>query len=81
MMKVLLFRISSCHTCQRQEEIFKQNSLNYIPCELFKNRELARRYTVTDVPTTVIVDNDNNLIKKYNFLLNQKQIENIKKFL
>lgn len=63
----------------KQEELLEKYSVSYIPCELFENRELARRYGVTDTPTIVIVDDNNNQIKKYNFLLNKYQIEYIKK--
>lgn len=80
-MKLLLFKNSSCKTCQRQEELLKQHGVQYVPLELFKNRDLARRYGVTDVPTSLLVDNDNNVFKKYNFPLNSKQIENINVFL
>ena len=80
-MKLLLFKNSSCKTCQRQEELLKQHGVQYVPLELFKNRDLARRYGVTDVPTTLLVDNDNNVVKRYNFPLNSKQIENINVFL
>ena len=80
-MKLLLFKNSSCSTCQRQEELLKKHGVQYVPLELFKNRELARRYGVTDVPTTLLVDNDNNVVKRYNFPLNSKQIENINVFL
>lgn len=80
-MKLLLFKNSSCNTCQRQEELLKQHGVKYVPLELFKNRDLARRYGVTDVPTSLLVDNDNNVVKRYNFPLNSKQIENINVFL
>lgn len=80
-MKLLLFKNSSCITCQRQEELLKQHNVQYVPLELFKNRDLARRYGVTDVPTSLLVDNDNNVVKRYNFPLNSKQIENINVFL
>ena len=80
-MKLLLFKNSSCKTCQRQEELLKQHGVQYVPLELFKNRDLARRYGVTDVPTSLLVDDDNNVVKRYNFPLNSKQIENINVFL
>lgn len=76
-MRILLFKVSSCSHCQRQEMLFKQSGINYIPCELFKNRELARKYGVTDVPTTVVVDNNNNVLFKYNFTLNQNDLEKL----
>lgn len=80
-MKVLLFKISSCSTCMKQEELLEKYSVPYIPCELFENRELARKYKVTDTPTTVLLDNGNNCVAKYNFLLNKYQIEHIKNIL
>lgn len=76
-MRILLFKVSSCSHCQRQEMLLKQSGINYIPCELFKNRELARKYGVTDVPTTVVVDNNNNVLFKYNFTLNQNDLEKL----
>lgn len=75
--KLLFFKVSSCSVCKRQEELLKLYNIPYIPCELFKNRELARKYAVTDVPSLVIVDSQNNFITKYDFLLNRKYAEEI----
>lgn len=79
--KLLFFKVSSCSNCKRQEELLNKYSIPYIPCELFKNRELARRYGITDVPAIVVVDNESNPIIQYNFLLNIQQIEKIKNIL
>lgn len=65
-MKLLLFKISSCEQCKNQERVYKEHSINYIPCELFKNRDLARRYGVTDVPCSVIIEEfENNAVEKF----------------
>lgn len=65
----------------KQEELLEKYSVPYIPCELFENRELARRYNVTDTPTTVLLDNENNCVLKYNFLLNKGHLEYLRKIL
>lgn len=77
-MKVLLFKVSTCERCRLQENIFKSINLEYVPCELFKNRELARKYKVSDVPTTIIVDSENNLIRKYDYSIMIQQAKKIK---
>ena len=76
-MKILLFKISSCHQCQQQEQVYKEHGIAYIPCELFKNRQLARLYGVTDAPTTVIVDDNNIMLHKYSMLLSGRNLEKI----
>ena len=80
-MKLLLFKISSCGTCIKQEELLNKYSIKYISCELFENRELARRYNVTDTPTLVLIDNNNDMIKKYDYLINKQQLEKISNIL
>lgn len=79
--KILLFKVSSCKQCQLQEKYFKNNNLPYIPCELFKNRQLAKKYNVTDTPTTIIVDSDNEMLMKFDFFLNIENIKKIKNFI
>ena len=76
-MKILLFKISSCHQCQEQEKIYNEHGIAYIPCELFKNRQLARLYGVTDVPATVIVDDNNFMLRKYNTLLSGQNLKKL----
>ena len=81
MKQLLFFKISGCNQCKQQEKILDTNKIPYIPCELFKNRQLARTYGVTDVPTIVIIDENKRLIYSYNFLLNYNIVEKIKKIL
>lgn len=80
--KVLLFKVSSCNQCKKQEVILKNNGIDYVPCELFKNRQLARMYGVVDVPTIVIINSNNNdMVLRYNFILNVEQISKLKSLL
>lgn len=80
--KVLLFKVSSCNQCKRQEAILKSSGIDYVPCELFKNRQLARMYGVVDVPTIIIIDSDNNnLVLKYEIEINANIIGKLKSLL
>jgi len=80
-MKILLFKVSTCSQCQKQEALLQKYGINYIPCELFKNRQLARRYNVTDVPTTLLIDYNNDVILRYNTTMYYSQLENLKNIL
>lgn len=73
--RVLIFgKVSWCHWCQQMEAYSFQDPLvvqivnaNYIPIriDIEDSQALASRYEISDIPTVLIVDDENRIIKRY----------------
>lgn len=67
--KLIYFYLKTCKECRRQEEEFEKHPPRYEMRRVEAYSEagppLMRKYRVTDVPTTVIVDECDRLIHMF----------------
>ncbi len=57
-MKIMKFEKEDCSPCAMVSELLDKNGVEYEKINPFNNPELAVKFKVRSVPTTILIDND-----------------------
>ena len=77
-MKLLKVYSKTCGPCKVLERNLKQSGIEYINIDVDseEGEEISDKYEVTMVPTLLLLDDNDNLIKKNTGILNVEGIKN-----
>ena len=77
-MKLLKIYSKTCGPCKVLERNLKQSGIEYINIDVDseEGEEISDKYEVTMVPTLLLLDDNDNLIKKNTGILNVEGIKN-----
>lgn len=77
-MKLLKVYSKTCGPCKVLERNLKQSGIEYINIDVDseEGEEISNKYEVTMVPTLLLLDDNDNLIKKNTGILNVEGIKN-----
>lgn len=64
-MKILKFYTQSCSQCKQQSKILESLDLEIAEIDCDENEKLVSKYSIRSVPTLVILDSENNVVKKF----------------
>lgn len=63
MKKIIKFEKADCNPCLMVSEYFKANSIPFDAVNPFNDPEIAVKYKIRSVPTTLLVEGDEVLMK------------------
>lgn len=63
MKKILKFEKEDCNPCVMVSEYFKMNGVSIDTVNPFNNPEVAMKYKIRSVPTTLLVEDDEILMR------------------
>lgn len=77
-MKLLKVYSKTCGPCKVLERNLKQSGIEYINIDVDseEGEKISNKYEVTMVPTLLLLDDNDNLIKKNTGILNVEGIKN-----
>lgn len=67
MKKIIKFEKEDCNPCTMVSEYFKTQNVLFDAINPFNNPELAMKYRVRSVPTTLLIENDEELMRVIGF--------------
>ncbi len=67
MKKIIKFEKEDCNPCIMVSEYFKASSIPFDVVNPFNNPEVAMKYKVRSVPTTLLIDDDEVLMRVIGF--------------
>ena len=75
-MKLLKFEASWCAPCKQLSEVMKNVEIPFpvSVIDIDENREAAMSYGIRSVPTLILVDENENQIKRVSGSMNQSQL-------
>jgi thioredoxin 1 len=75
-MKLLKFEASWCEPCKQLSKVLETMELPWpiCPIDIDKNRDAAIEYGIRGVPTMILMDENDNIIKKVTGALSKSQI-------
>ncbi|MBP6126180.1 MAG: thioredoxin [Leptotrichiaceae bacterium] len=71
MMKIMKFEKEDCSPCAMVSELLDKNGVEYEKINPFNNPELAVKFKVRSVPTTILIDNDLEVKRIIGFKLDE----------
>ncbi len=70
-MKIMKFEKEDCSPCAMVSELLDKNGVEYEKINPFNNPELAVKFKVRSVPTTILIDNDLEVKRIIGFKLDE----------
>ena len=70
-MKIIKFEKEDCSPCAMVSELLDKNGVEYEKINPFNNPELAVKFKVRSVPTTILIDNDLEVKRIIGFKLDE----------
>ena len=70
-MKIMKFEKEDCSPCAMVSELLDKNGVEYEKMNPFNNPELAVKFKVRSVPTTILIDNDLEVKRIIGFKLDE----------
>lgn len=76
-MKLLKFEASWCQPCKQLTQVLSGMELPWTvaPIDIDENRDAAITYGIRGVPTMILLDDDENIVKRVTGSLTQAQIK------
>jgi thiol-disulfide isomerase/thioredoxin len=76
-MKILKFYTKQCGQCRLQSKILEGlEGIEIEPIDCTENEELVEKYGIVSLPVLIILDDNDNIIKRFDGIT---QLDNIKK--
>lgn len=71
MKKIIKFEKEDCNPCVMVSEYFKTNSISFDAVNPFNNPEAAMKYKIRSVPTTLLIENEEVVMRVVGYQPNE----------
>lgn len=82
-MKVYKFSAIYCGPCRMYASTFKKikeeykDRVEFLEIDIDQDEALTKQFNISSIPTTVLVDNENNEIGRYNEIIDEQKLRNL----